>query len=403
MAYAISPGATALSFDAAIALAVQNAPQARMAQAKLDAARAAARPAGELPDPKLALGLDDFPIGGPDRNSFTSDPMTMARISIMQEVPNRDKRNARVDAAQARITRSQAEQRLSQLTLRLETAKAWIRRYTIEQQLAQLGLLLLENQRFALAIQAQLASGRASVADIVLPRQEAAMLAERRDELDAQRSHATAALARWIGNAAEAPLQGEPRQWQIQKEALVEAKHRRPDLLALAATGNMIDAEVRETQAGKKPDWGVEFAYKRRAVQFGDMISIQFSFDLPVFPVNRQDPQIAAKVAERASLEAERDALVAEHTQMINNDLADLERVKLAVERNRRVLQPLAQEKIMLSQAAYQNGKGSLSDVMLARREALELALKQTMLVGEQAIISAQLHYTFAEHKEPHQ
>ncbi len=395
----LSPAAmAALSYDSAISLALKNAPQTRMAQAKLDAARQAAKPAGELPDPKLALGLDDFPISGPLRNSLTADPMTMRRISLSQEMPNREKRNARIESAQANIVRSEAEQRYTQYLLKQETAKAWIKRYTIEQQLAQLELLVQENRNFALTIQAQLASGRAAATDAVLPKHEAAMLAERQDELNAQRKQAIAALRRLIGDDAEEPLEGTPRQWRLKIDTLLNVQHRRPDLLALDATGKALDAQVREAQAEKKPDWGVSLSYQRRSPEFGDMVSVQFNFDLPIFAEKRQDPKIAAKLAQRAGVDAELEIMRREHTQMLYNDLADLERVNLAIKRNRSQFQPLAQEKIDLSLAAYQSSKGSLTEVMLARREALELKLKMVLLQGEQAMLTSQLHFTDVEH-----
>lgn len=86
----------ALSFDAAIALALQHTPQLAAARSKLEASRLAAISAGELPDPKLALGIENFPVGGPDRYSLTRDFMTMQRIAVMQEFPDRHKRDARL-------------------------------------------------------------------------------------------------------------------------------------------------------------------------------------------------------------------------------------------------------------------------------------------------------------------
>ena len=101
-------GAESLSFDDALALAVRETPALRAESVQIDAARQAAIPAGELPDPKLALGIDNLPIEGPDRFSLGSEPMTMQRIGVMQEFPNDAKRGARVDAARGRVALSEA-------------------------------------------------------------------------------------------------------------------------------------------------------------------------------------------------------------------------------------------------------------------------------------------------------
>ena len=57
----------ALSFDAALQLAEQQAPILQARTEQVDAARHAVLPAGELPDPKLLLGLQNVPLQGARR------------------------------------------------------------------------------------------------------------------------------------------------------------------------------------------------------------------------------------------------------------------------------------------------------------------------------------------------
>ena len=68
--------AGALTLDEALRLAENNAPSLTAQDAKIQAATSAAIPAGELPDPKLLLGLQNYPIGGADRWSIDQDFMT---------------------------------------------------------------------------------------------------------------------------------------------------------------------------------------------------------------------------------------------------------------------------------------------------------------------------------------
>ena len=46
-----------------------------------------------------------------------------------------------------------------------------------------------------------------------------------------------------------------------------------------------------------KPDWSLEFAYQQRGPTFSNMISVQVSIDLPLFQENRQNRDLAAKLA----------------------------------------------------------------------------------------------------------
>ena len=86
--------AAALTLDEALRLAEYNAPSLAAQDAKIQAASSAAIPAGELPDPKLLAGMQNYPIGGPDRWSINDDFMTMQMVGVRQEMPNGDKRKA---------------------------------------------------------------------------------------------------------------------------------------------------------------------------------------------------------------------------------------------------------------------------------------------------------------------
>lgn len=381
----VATGAAAepLTFDGAVALAAQTSPTVAAVAAQREAARQAAVAAGERPDPKLAFGVENFPIGGPDRFSLTRDFMTMQRLAVMQELPSAAKRDARLALAQARVARTEAEHDEALVTARREAALVWTQRHTVEQQLRQLDALAEENRLLETMVRAQLAGGRGMPSDAVTPRQEAAMLAERRDELDTRRAQAIAALRRWIGDAAAEPLAGEPPREAMDATRLRHRLHAHPELATVERMASELDAEVQEAQAMKQADWGVELAYQRRGRAFGDMVSVQFTRDLPWFSEKRQDPLIAAKRAEREAVVARRESVRREHLQMLETDLAERDRLDRALQRNRQTLQPLADERVALAMASYRAGKGGLAEVLSARKERVELQLKALAIQGE--------------------
>ena len=386
-----------LSFDVALAIAVRETPALRAEAAQIDAARQAAIPAGELPDPKLALGIDNLPITGPDRFSLDRDFMTMRRIGVMQEFPNDAKRGARVGAARGRVTLTEAQIRITRLAVLRETAVAWIARDAVERQLARIDALDSENRLFDAAVRARIAGGKGSALEAVASRQEAATIDARRDELTARRQQAIAALKRWVGPRAEAPLQGAAPDWPITRDNLEHALHGHPELAIFEPRGRMLDAEVAEARAAKKPDWALELAYQKRGAQFGDMATVQVSFDLPIFAATRQDPKIAAKLAERVGLDAEREAVLREHAAMLESDFAEYQRLVNAVKRQREVLLPLAGEKVDLALAGWRGGKGELTDLVMARRERIDAELMAFALEGERRQMAARLHYAYSE------
>src|SRR5262249_41634726 len=159
-------------------------------------------------------------------------------------------------------------------------------------------------------VQAQFAAGRGMPADIVEPQQEAAEIADRQDELAAEILKSRAALKRWVGAAADEPLAGEAPMLAVDAGHLRGPLHEHPDLAVFVPMTEMAQAEVHEAEAAKRPDWGVELFYGHRGPAFSDMVSLQFTLDLPLFPKTRQDPQIQAKRQQLTRVESERDAML---------------------------------------------------------------------------------------------
>lgn len=395
--------AQSLSFNDALAIAVRETPVLRANAAQVDAARAAVTPAGELPDPKLSLGIANLPVQGADRYSFNSEPMTMRTIGIHQDIPNADKRAARTDLAQGRAALAEAETKVTRLAVLRETALAWIDRNTVERQLGLIEALVKENELLTAVVRARIAGGRGMAADSVMPRQETAMIDERRDELTMRRQQAIATLVRWVGSEGSAPLAGDAPEWQLSRPGLTHALHRHPELEVFSPRLKVADAAVAEARAGKRPDWGVDLAYQQRGPQFGDMVSVQLRFDLPIFAGSRQDPQIAAREAERTAIDAEREATLREHGAMLDADWAEYTRVANAAKRQRETMLPLAEEKVRLLTAAWRGAGGantataSLADVIAARRERINTQLKTIAVEGERQKMAARLHYAYGD------
>ncbi|MGD9582828.1 MAG: TolC family protein [Lysobacterales bacterium] len=402
-AAAISPdGSSAgLSFEQALALASEQSPAVQAVELERSGAEQDRERAAQLPDPKLLLGLDNFPVGGGNAYSLDQDFMTMRAVGLMQEMPNRAKRRARAERATARVSELDASREAVLLATLRDTAVAWVERHSIEQQLGHLDELDRENQLFDAAVRAAFAGGKGSATDLVLPREEAARIADRRDRLQAERAAAIAALRRRIGAAAERDLVGASPAYAVDAGQLHAELHEHPNLKRFDARGAELDAEVREALAGKRPDWSLAFKYQDRAERFGDMVSLELSIDLPLFGRHRQDPAIAAKRAERAAVDAEREALWREHLQALETELAEYRRLDQAWQRNREQWLPLAREKAALALAAYQGGSGTLADLIAARRARIETELEGIALAGQRAAAAAALHYISAAVPHP--
>ena len=308
--------AAPLSFNAALDIAERQSPNLASNRAQIAAAQSSAIPAGALPDPKIFAGIDNYPVSGPDRGRLNADSMTMQKIGVMQDFPNAAKRQARVAVAEASIETAQAQRQVERLKLRRATALAWLNRYFLERKISLFDDLDKENLLLADAVRAQIASGRTQVADSVMPKQEAAQLADRRDELIRDLVKAKSGLRRYVGGEADEPLVDALPELRIDADHLRDHLHKHPELEAYSAESHKAEAELRQAQAMKKSDWGVELAYQRRDPRFGNMVSVQFTFEIPVSPATRQDPLIAAKQQELYRIDADREAMLRDPTHI---------------------------------------------------------------------------------------
>ena len=392
----LSAQAASISLDDALQLAERNTPSLQARQEQISAARHSVVPAGELPDPRLNLGVQNLPVEGRDRWSSNRDFMTMQVVGLSQEVPNRDKRKARVETARATVDRADAEAVFERLKVRAATAQAWVAAYTVQRKLQQFDDFYKENRLLASAVRARLAGGGGSSADALAPTQEVAQLDEQKDLLLSQAIQARAALKRWVGQDVEAQAPAFP-QWPVSAPAYLHTLHAHPELAAYGAKAREAEAQVHQAVAEKKSDWGWQLDYQRRGPAFSNMVSVQVSFQLPLFTGSRQDPMIAARQAEVRQLEDEQEAALREHTAQLETDLAQYRRLQRAVTRSRETLLPLAEERVRLALADYRAGKTMLSEVLAARRQRVEARLQDSDLQGQLAATAARLHFAYGE------
>lgn len=391
------PAHAALSLADAATEALAQAPALRNQQLAVDSAQTARSAAATLPDPRLAVGVENLPISGMGRFNPVADGMTMQRIALMQDVPNAAKREARAAGAEAKAAREQAMLVVTRLGIQRDAQLAWLGVHFAERKLAQLNELERENQLLLKTLDARIASGKAMPADKLMARQEALALADRRDEAQRDVAKARATLRRWVGERAAEPLTGEPPVVALQTEEARAAIHRHAELAPYAAMRAMAEAEAREMDAEQRGDWAWEVAYQRRGPQYGDMVSFQISMDLPWQKERRQKPLADAKRIDAARVEAERLNTVRMHQEELDSWLAEWQ--ALQTQRERLALQgePLAAERVTLTLSGYEAGRGDLASVLAARREAVETHLRLTELDAQIAALNVRLTTLIAE------
>lgn len=388
-----------LSLEESLALAEGAAPALEARQSALRAAELQVRPAGELPDPELVLGLDNLPIDGMDAGSLTADFMTMRRIGVMQEFPRRQKRALRSGRAQAEVERESALLVAERLGVRESTAQAWIARWSAERRRELLVGLRERFDALVAAADAGLAGGRGSAAEALAARSNRAMLEDRIDEAGLAVEQARAELARWLPDDAERPLAAAADWTTLERApaAVLASAGRHRELLALDAAEHAAQAEIDLAIAEKRPDWSLELSYAERGPLYSDMVSLAVRIDLPVFSGRRQDPLIGAKRAALDQVAAEREQMEREHLAALRSTLAAWQAARSRAARYDTELLPLAGDRVETALAAYRGGSGDLATAVSALTELVELQLGQVDRLADLGQAWAQLRFAFPE------
>ena len=114
------PADARLTFNAALRQARESAPSLRAKALGVDAARSARSAAGALPDPKLALGVDSFPISGPLAFEPGRDDFTWVKAGVSQDIPNHAKRHAEQARADAAIGTANADEAIEARSVEID-------------------------------------------------------------------------------------------------------------------------------------------------------------------------------------------------------------------------------------------------------------------------------------------
>lgn len=351
-----------LTFDTALEKAAAGAPSIKAKSLGADGARSARIAAGQLPDPKLALGIDSFPISGPLAFEPQRDNFTWVNVGVSQDIPNLAKRRAQRRRADADIGVADAEVGVEARSIEVQTALGWINLAYAERRLAALDRVLAQLDRVVKASPSAAASGASRPTQVLAGREAVAKLQDRRDELVAAVGRARAELTRWTGEA-DPDIAGAVPDFTVDPARLRASLQQHPTLVLAASTTSRADANFRVAEAERRPDLGVDLSYQRRDPRFGDYVSAGVKIGLPLFTKHRQEPLIAARAADASSARAEADATLRALTADLDAGLAEHVMRHNQWLRARDVLQPLAEQRVTLETGSYAAGRATLTDI----------------------------------------
>lgn len=363
----------------------------------LTAANEMAVASGQRPNPVLKVGIDNLPVSGPDRLSLGNDFMTMRRIGLSQELTRADKLHWRSARYQIEGVKALAQKDVALASIQRDTAIAWLEVFYTEQMVSAVSAQAAVSRQEIEAAEGAYRGGRGSSADILVARSALLALDDRASEIGRRQRTAHTVLARWTGEDTAVAGAPDIDRIRLDPASLDTDLAHHPEIAVLNKQEDIAQADANLARANQHTDWSVEVAFQQRGSAYSNMVSVGISVPLQWDRKNRQDRELAAKLALVEQTKAERDEMLREHVAETRSMIIAWQSGRERTARYTRESLPLASERSQAVLAAYRGGKATLADVLAARRSEVELRLQALEVELETARLWAQLNFLFPE------
>jgi len=372
----------ALTLEQALSLARERAPAVLFARARIEEARGRLSAASAIRNPEVEAAAGGA-ISGEPRSAKVD-------AGFLQDVELGGRRSSRIDVARAEMTSSIAEADDVLRRAQREVAAAFFRGLQAQERLA----LLAGAERIAEdtleAARRRHESGDVALLDVNVAR---AAAARARSDVHGARSHLAASLAELrvlLGFSSEEQVRldgkiSTPRRFDL--EDLLEKAVERPDVRALQSELDAANAGLRLGQALSWPEFGLGAVYQREEGQ--DFLLGAVRLSLPVF--DRGEGVRAEARARAGRLTQELDARRRAVRIEVRAAFEIYDQQRAAVEELERDALGVVEENETLSKESYDVGQISLIELLLVRRQMLEIRSDHLSRLLDAAIASADL------------
>jgi len=389
-----------LKLSTALNLANNNDPWLKGSELSQSEIESLAVAAGQLPDPKMSVGLMGI---GADTFHFNQEGMTQLAVGLSQMFPRGQSRSLSQERLNILAQQYPHQRQNRKAELAVQVSQLWLSAYQAQESIR---LINKDRSLFEYLVDVAeasyvTASGNTRQQDLIRAQLELTRLDDRLTALHQNQEQAIQQLNQFIGhyggNQVTTPINFKTG-WGSQQTAvsldlphikllesheldntnLSDNNHIYQSLSAhpaVKALQQRIEAEqvgVELARQKYKPEWGVNASYGYRAnadngMQRADMMTVGITFDLPLFSKNRQDQELKAAIASSEAIETEKDLLLRKMMASLQTNQALLERLKQRQDLYNGQLLPQMSEQAEASLTAYTNDDGDFAEVVRAR------------------------------------
>lgn len=390
-----------LSLSEAVNLINKQDPSLERFDAQADALENAAVADGQLPDPRIRVGVVNLPT---DTFKFSQEPMTQAVVGISQSFPpfgTLSLKTARTRhlADKQRALRS-AETLDAVLAVRLDWLEAyyWSRAIEIlqESKAALRNVIASTASRFATGIERS--------EDLVRTELELSLVEDR--ELEARRKleDAKSNLVRWLAADGRRPIDDAfpdlPQPGDL--DSLRAGLSQHPWITELDSETAAKRRSVEIAEHRYFPDFSLEaqYGYRNRDMtgrNLPDFASFMVNVSVPIFIWNRQDKEVARSRLEVKSAEFTHAERLIEIDKMLEVAWSNWRGFGDRLELYEKALRGQAEENVDASLVGYQSDVTNFSTLMRAQLTEIDTRLKGMRVRVDRAKAQAQLLYLKAD------
>lgn len=386
-----------LDLQEALAMAAGEQPAIAAFEREAVASEEAAVVARSLPDLRLMLGIQNFPITGDDAFSPTDSMMTMYMIGVMREDVSRSKREADAARILAEALVSRRQGSAQERRIRYEVMIAWIDGVEARAKQSLLARLIADLRTGRKVIEASIPTGGSAPSLALQAQSQIALQEAQLADAERAEARARAELARWIGAAASLPLPASIPDIQPPTSAMRALLTAHPELLVAQAEQEAALRGVdvaRQQRDERDVSWQVSLGLRPK---YGQMVSAQVSVPLQLNRRNRQDRVVAEAQAraQAASLRLEdkrRDLLRRYEVAAADHRGAEAELARI----NRDAI-PSLESAFSAAEARYAGGGGTLEQPFEIVRDYVELTIQALETRAKRARAAAEMIYITGE------
>ena len=360
---------TPLTLAAAEDLALAAEPGQLALEARAAALDERAVVAGELPDPMLRVGLNNFPL---ESGGFSTEGMTQAMVGFRQAFPAGKTRSLSYEKFGLLSDQMSENASARGRSVRTATQKAWLELYFLDR-----AETLIRDSRPFFADLAEItrslyAVGRKTQQDVLRAELELSRLDDRLIDIERQRGRARSALAEWIGEDARRPVASNFPNWNSLPALadLHQGLRTHPALAAASAGIDASDASVKIADERSKPSWALDIGYGYREGNLpngdprSDLVTVGVTVGLPFFRKKSVDSTLTAALQERSAATSSMLRLERELGRQLDTEHAQWRELTRRLDLYDTQILKQAKGQAEAALLAYQSDAGDFADVM---------------------------------------